>query len=696
LVKKQILFNGYIPGNIKLMTTNSNSISIESRVQLINTLAEAAELEHSLLCCYLYALFSMKNSINEDISEDELESVTKWKKVIRGIALEEMTHLTLVSNLMSAIGGSPYFMRPNLPSPAGPYPADLVIKLAPFDLETIKHFVYLERPADIEVNDGSDFYQAKYFREAPSGRLMPYGGDYDTVGDLYRNIRQSIERLSGKLGEENLFCGAASLQIGPVDSPLPGLIVINNLQTSQTALDTIVSQGEGAQLTDHNSHFCRFKLIEEEYEALLKGNPDFKPARPAARNPVMRRPPTPEGKVWCNAPLTAIHMDLANAVYMSSVRLLVQVYANPNRNQNSKRNLLSAAFELMLAMTPLGESLSFLPANAEVPGVNAGMSFAVVRTLSPIQDLVEGVILSERAIQIVSTFDQLAEASKNSLENKTDGVSKDSLDKLLEARQYLERAQKSIEKLKIPENNNLITKVTAEEPQMPENIPVQKQHIEGLPTGEKIEHAKGTNISISFDSNRCIHSRHCVTELPRVFKANTPGEWLYPDQADPEILAAVTRECPSGAIQYIRHDNAPNEAVPETNLVHVRENGPYAFLGELNINNDKQSFRATLCRCGQSAKKPYCDGSHVNAKFQATGEPLTLDTTALEKRNGPLEILPQKNGPLKVKGNLEICAGTGRSILKTTETKLCRCGNSKAKPLCDGSHAIVNFIADGE
>jgi CDGSH-type Zn-finger protein/uncharacterized Fe-S cluster protein YjdI len=677
------------------MATNSNGISIESRVQLINTLAEAAELEHSLLCCYLYALFSMKNSVNEGISQDELESVTKWKKIIRGIALEEMTHLTLVSNLMSAIGGSPHFMRLNFPSPAGPYPADLVVKLAPFDLETIKHFVYLERPSDIKVNDGSDFYQAKYFREAPSGRLMPYGGDYETVGELYRTIRESLAKLSGELAEEKLFCGSASLQIGPVDSPLPGLIVINNLETAQTALDTIVNQGEGAKLSDNNSHFCRFRLIEEEYEALLKGNPDFKPARPAARNPVMRRPPTPEGKVWCNAPLTSIHMDLANAVYTASIRLLVQVYDNRYRDHDSKRNLLNAAFDLMLAMTPLAESLSFLPASKEAPGVNAGMSFALVRTFSPIQDLAESVIISERMAQIRSSFEQLAEASKRALENNTDGVCKDGLDKLLEAGQYLERVQKSIEQLKIPENNNII-KVTAEKPQMPENIPGPKQHIMGLPTGEGIEHAKGENISISFDSNRCIHSRHCVTELPRVFKANTPGEWLYPDQADPEILAAVSRECPSGAIQYVRHDNAPNEAVPETNLARVRENGPYAFLGELKINNDKHSFRATLCRCGQSAKKPYCDGSHVNAKFQATGEPLTLDTTPLELRNGPLEILPLKNGPLKIKGNLEICAGTGRSVLKTTGTKLCRCGNSKGKPLCDGSHVLANFIADGE
>ena len=123
--------------------TKSDHISIESRLQLFNTLAEAAELEHSLLCCYLYAIFSLKNSVDEDISGEQLKSINRWREIILSVAFEEMSHLALVANLMSSIGGSPHFMRPNFPSPLGSYPADLVINLSPFDLETIKHFVYL-------------------------------------------------------------------------------------------------------------------------------------------------------------------------------------------------------------------------------------------------------------------------------------------------------------------------------------------------------------------------------------------------------------------------------------------------------------------------------------------------------------------------------------------------------------------------
>src|SRR5581483_12462083 len=107
-------------------------------------------------------------------------------------------------------------------------------------------------------------------------------------------------------------------------------------------------------------------------------------------------------------------------------------------------------------------------------------------------------------------------------------------------------------------------------------------------------------------------------------------------------------------------------------------------------------FRATLCRCGASKNKPFCDGSHHEAGFSASGEPPTgTATDALEVRDGPLQIDPQLNGPLRVRGNLEIVSGTGRMVARVTSTYLCRCGQSQNKPFCDGSHAKVGFIADG-
>jgi CDGSH-type Zn-finger protein len=83
----------------------------------------------------------------------------------------------------------------------------------------------------------------------------------------------------------------------------------------------------------------------------------------------------------------------------------------------------------------------------------------------------------------------------------------------------------------------------------------------------------------------------------------------------------------------------------------------------------------------------------VAAGFAATGEPLTTDSTPLAVRNGPLALTPKPNGPLQAKGPLEIISGTGRTLNKLEETFLCRCGASKNKPYCDGSHKALGFIA---
>ncbi|MFO0726728.1 MAG: CDGSH iron-sulfur domain-containing protein [Myxococcota bacterium] len=210
-----------------------------------------------------------------------------------------------------------------------------------------------------------------------------------------------------------------------------------------------------------------------------------------------------------------------------------------------------------------------------------------------------------------------------------------------------------------------------------------------------MEVANGTALTILFEARRCIHSRHCVLDAPQVFLANTPGEWIFPDRATPEALVGLAHNCPSGAIRYQRHDGGPEEAAPSVNTLRIRENGPLAIHAELEIPGRPVMLRATLCRCGHSKHKPFCDAAHVEAGFQATGEPSTVSTTALSARGGPLRITPQRDGPLAVQGNLEICAGTGRVVHRVEKTALCRCGGSKNKPFCDGTHKQNGFQAEG-
>ncbi len=213
----------------------------------------------------------------------------------------------------------------------------------------------------------------------------------------------------------------------------------------------------------------------------------------------------------------------------------------------------------------------------------------------------------------------------------------------------------------------------------------------------QIEEYRGKSIVISIAGNRCIHSRNCILARPDVFLPNTSGEWIHPDNAAPETIAAIAQSCPSGAIFYERLDGGEPETSPKVNVVRIREDGPLAFHAELDIAGDTSSFRATLCRCGASGNKPFCDGSHNKTGFQATGEPPSEVTESIipwgsfTPHNGLLKITPTANGPLLVEGAIEICSGNGRTIARTTQTALCRCGASGNKPFCDGSHAKIGF-----
>ena len=209
----------------------------------------------------------------------------------------------------------------------------------------------------------------------------------------------------------------------------------------------------------------------------------------------------------------------------------------------------------------------------------------------------------------------------------------------------------------------------------------------------KVEEVAGELVTIRFDAAKCIHSRGCVLGRPDVFVPNVAGAWIHPDAATPEQVAELAHNCPSGAITYERTDGGPQEAPPKVNLIRIRENGPLALHGEVTIAGHGAQLRATLCRCGQSARKPFCDGSHTAAGFTATGEPATKASEPLAERAGPVTITPAENGPLLVAGPVELVSGTGRTLDRCEKTALCRCGQSGSKPYCDGTHRKVGFVA---
>lgn len=382
---------------------NEPEIVIGSREQIFHLLAEAAEIEHTLMCSYLYAAFSLKDSLESGLSEEETGAVERWRKMTMSVAIEEMGHLLIVANLTAAIGGRPHFTRPNFPVSPGYFPSGVVLRLTPFSFETLDHFIFLERPTGVEMSDGDSFHSISHTREQAYQGLMPSSQDYATVSHLYEAIRANLIAFAERVGPANLFVGSEGGQLGPEMIRMEGVQIIKNLDSANRAIDIIVEQGEGSPADRENSHYHRFHAIKREYTALLAVNPTFAPAYLVAEHPVMRRPAEPEGKVFIDAEPAAMILDLANAVYGLLLRFLVQVYAKSASGAAPEKELmLSAAIDLMHVLEMTSKVLVKLPAALDHPGIKAGMTFTVLRGVEPfIGGAVEKTLILERLRQLV-------------------------------------------------------------------------------------------------------------------------------------------------------------------------------------------------------------------------------------------------------------------------------------------------------
>jgi hypothetical protein len=343
-----------------------------TREHAFHALYEAAELEHNLMCTYLYAAFSLKDGEVDGLSPEEADAVKRWRSVLIKVAVEEMGHLTAVWNITAALGGAPRFGRTNFPLDPGLLPAGIVVKLAPFTPETLQHFVFLERPNGSTEKDGDGFfYERAYVRGSDVRRLIPMGLNYETVGDFYVALSKGLRDIVSQFGEDATFDGDPALQMSPNEIDLMGAKPVICSKTALAAFDAIVVQGEGAPADSVGSHYQKFVAVREEYQRLLQKNPAFVPAFPAATNPVLRRPPRPEGRVWLENPEAIAVVDLANASYGLMLRLLAYAYALPGPSAEKSLSV-DLAICLMRAVVPLAERAARLPAGPSNPACHAG------------------------------------------------------------------------------------------------------------------------------------------------------------------------------------------------------------------------------------------------------------------------------------------------------------------------------------
>lgn len=645
-------------------------IAEPSREALLHRLYEAAELEHNLMCTYLYAAFSLKDA-SDGLSAQEAAATARWRGAILQVAIEEMGHLCAVWNITCALGGAPRFGRGNFPLDPGYLPAGVVVKLAPFDATVLQHFIYLERPKDSAEPDGEGFEPPVHYRRGtPAPHLTPMGIDYDTVGDFYVSLGESVRRFVARVGERNAFCGDPALQLSPQEIDIGGAQPVICAKTALAAFDAIVRQGEGAQADTADSHYQKFTAIRRELRALREASPSFQPSFPAAVNPVLRRPPRPEGRVWIESEDAAQCVDLANAAYGLMVRLIAYSYGLA-RPAPAKAAAIDLGIGLMKAMTLLAERAARLPAGPSNPHCHAGVTFVALR---------DSAAFAPGAAAQRFFIERLAELARGAA--TLDAADERTRRAALLLAELAQRGERDLGDASSPIAPQTATRADP----APASVPPV-----ATATAMGVEEIEGRDLTLLFDSRKCIHSRFCVTWAPKVFLANVQGPWIHPDAMDVERLVEIAHVCPSGAIRYRRKDGKADEPAPPVNLLAIRENGPYAVRADIRLAGQPGLFRATLCRCGASNNKPFCDGSHHEVTFTASGEPPSGVTDMLAARDGTLAIDPQSDGPLQVRGNLEITSGTGRVVARVTQARLCRCGGSGNKPFCDGTHAKIGF-----
>jgi CDGSH-type Zn-finger protein/uncharacterized Fe-S cluster protein YjdI len=655
-------------------------IVIQDREELFYLLSEAAEFEHSVMCSYLYTIWTLKSEVEEGVTAAELAAIEGWRRSIRQVALEEMLHLALVNNILAAIGASPHLWRPEFPVQPGRFPADVMLRLSRFNEATIDHFVYIEKPEGITLVDGAGFdHPAHYPRVTRPDLLSPTPLDYASQGQLYHSVLRGLAKLVDALGEKNVFVGHGEAQVGAAEFGLPGLFKVDGLAAARRAVEEIVHQGEGAPAHREGSHYQRFVAIKEEFARMKRERPDFEPARPVVENPTLFDLAGRQGVTPIGDPLTCKVVDLGNSLYALMMRTFAQVFAPAPLPRDLRTGLALAASELMYAMNHVGEAATRLPIGPARPGANAGLTFALPLSSGQLVQRCAAQILNERTRELAGAAAALEGVMrKPGFAKRLEAVADRFAD--LHA-QFEERLGAAVD---------TVAQLRSGPSAVP--APAPAPAAAAVTDDPNIAHTK--DITLRFDGRRCIHSRHCVLGAPGVFLANVTGPWLHPEQVTVEECVAIAHACPSGAITYERHDGGAQEAPPPVNVLRVRENGPYAIHAAADLAGYGPVLRATLCRCGKSANKPFCDNSHREADFSATGEPATIESEPLETRDGTLHITPLADGPLQVVGSLEICSGTGRTVSRIENARLCRCGGSGNKPFCDGTHARIGFRSE--
>ena len=639
---------------------------IEHREALYYMLCEAAELEHGIMCQYLYAAFSLKQSEDEGLSPGEAEAVQRWRKHVSHIATQEMLHLTLVQNLLSAIGGAPHLSRPNFPHPASHYPAGVHLALLPFGEPAVQHFMFLERPEGMDLDDAEGM--AAYGHAVPAmteGEIVPRSQDFKTVGHLYRSIEAGIAHLAAKFGERRLFVGPPRAQATQQYFGWPELVAVTDLASAQRAIDEILEQGEGPRGHWKDAHFGQFVDILDEYTRLREANPAFEPARPVVT--VNVRPSERDtGVPLVTDPLTRQVMDLFNVSYEALLLMLQRFFAHTEETDAQLKALADAAVALMFqAIKPLGDLVTTLPAGPDYPARTAGPSFELFYESDTVLPHREAawILLTERLHQAADFCEP-------------DGpCAPEVTHRLAEVRSGLTEIARSLEA-------HLPARDLLPEP------PASAEPVAGLLARAADFYRTGQPFTG--------HASDLLSNLGDLIRSTYPAVLASRDDA-PAVACLVNSVLRPLAEALPAPPPDPASASSAPSASPAADAPPDAVAAVWDAALLATRLRA---RYGPSAPPGLLEATAALQDLALQQAPATeraqrLAALADQMASLPPGIVTAKDGPYLVTNAAAVRDPLGERLALPPQLALCRCGASATKPFCDGTHATSGF-SDGK
>lgn len=374
-------------------------------------LGEASELEHGLLCEYLYAQFTLKRSVDEGVTAEQLTRIQAWEQTLIDVTKQEMLHLALATNILTAIGAAPHFDRPNFPILSGWYPGDVEIALLPFGEAALRHFMFLERPEGMRLADAEPFTP---HQEPPNvidaTDLTAEQQEWHTVGHLYRGIEAGLTHLVKRDGEHNVFIGPREAQATTPTFEWTELHAVTDLASARLAIELIVEQGEGARGDWVDAHFGKFVGVLEDYLRVRGADPDFEPARPVTPAFLLPHADVTDA-VIVRDPLTRRVLALFNATFEVILKLQARYFLHLEETPGELETLAKTVKHLMnWVMRQLGPIVTSLPIGTSHPGRTAGPAFEMVRPalfVLPHRDAA-WKILHERFTRMATEAERLA------------------------------------------------------------------------------------------------------------------------------------------------------------------------------------------------------------------------------------------------------------------------------------------------